>query len=115
MKFSFDTDIPELPQDDNEDFSPPQNESEKLSDLEKRNGETDLKLKKRFAKFVLRTTKNWLIFISLLIAATGICRAFRREAISDAVLIALISGTSLSAITGLVVTPLRYLFSRKKD
>ena len=96
-------------------FSPPQedNRTDSPVDVDFENGKLDLLLKERFAKHALWITYGWLSLTMLLFFITGVIRSYGQNFLSDSVLIALISGTSLSVITGLVTTILKYLFSKK--
>ena len=120
-EYSFDQEINDClknvtSQDRSMDFSPPQEEDHSASttnDVELENGKLDLLLKKKFAHHALWITYGWLGLTMLLLFATGGFRASGASFLSDSVLIALISGTSLSVITGLVTTILRYLLSKR--
>lgn len=101
--------------DDNSSFAPPESDdlTSSISDVELKNSELDLELKKGFARHSLIITYVWLATTMLLFISTGILHACSLNFLSDSVLIALISGTSFSVVMGMVVTILRYLFSRK--
>ena len=71
-------------------------------------------LKGRFATHVIVITYGWIFMVIACMVATGICAIFGREFLSDAVLITLLSATSLSAVLGLFCIILRYLFNPGK-
>ena len=98
-------------------FCPPQSETRpasSINDVEIENGKLDLQLKERFASHALRITYGWLGLTMFLFFITGTFRVYGSQFLSDSVLIALISGTSLSVITGMITTILRYLFRTKE-
>ncbi|MBQ6599734.1 MAG: hypothetical protein IJH79_19465 [Lentisphaeria bacterium] len=97
-------------------FSPPHEDGRFVitsSDVELENGKLDLLLKEKFARYTLWITYGWLALTMLLFFVTGVFHSYGKKFLSDSVLIALISGTSLSVITGLVTTILKYLFSKR--
>ena len=102
--------------DSDTSFSPPEEGNHSAAtpvDVDFENGKLDLLLKEKFAKHALWITYGWLALTMLLFFITGTFRSYGLNFLSDSVLIAIISGTSLSVITGLVTTILKYLFSKK--
>lgn len=72
-------------------------------------------LKDRFATHVIWITYGWMFMVICSVIATGICAIYGREFLSDAVLITLLSATSLSAVLGLFCIILRYLFNPRRQ
>ena len=70
----------------------------------------DRKLRKSYGYAFLASAVGWLIFVIVTVIASGVCNLFGRQFLSDAVLIALLSSTSLM---GLLAIILRHLFSKK--
>ena len=68
--------------------------------------------KDKYAFHVLLITYIWLGFLIATILGTGILAACGLHFVSDTIIIALISATSLSAILGLCCIILNYLFHR---
>ena len=73
----------------------------------------NLDFRKSFAGCVRNITVCWLIFIALMFLTSGIINSCGRMFLSDSVLIALITSTSLGVIIGMISIILRYLFPRK--
>ena len=97
------------------DPRPPEGDDLENRDLDREDHAQDIWLKKKFAKHVLRITYRWLHFLVIFFAVSGIINAYQGKAFaSDAVLITLVSGTSLSVIIGMISIILRHLFTGKR-
>ena len=97
------------------DPAPPASDDLKNRDLDKEDKAQDIDLKRKFANHVLWITYGWLGFLVVLFLFSGIANIFQgRPAVSDTVLITLVSGTSLSVIIGMLSIILRHLFTGKK-
>ena len=97
------------------DPAPPAGDDLKNRDLDREDHAQDIRLKEKFAKHVLIITYGWLIFLVIFFATSGIINACQEKSFSsDAVLITLVSGTSLSVIIGMLSIILRHLFTGKK-
>ena len=97
------------------DFSDsPEQDSSANRDLNKEDLAQDIILKRRLFTHVLWITYGWLSCLWILIFTSGMVNCFcGREFVSDTVLIALVSGTSLSVIIGMVSIILRHLFGHR--
>lgn len=95
------------------DPKPPKRyENLKNRDLNKEKQAQEICLRNKFAFHVLFITYSWLVFLVLLFGFVGRANwIYGRPLISDAVLITLVSGTSLSVIIGMVSIILRHLFA----
>ena len=97
------------------DPTPPVGDDLENRDLDREDHAQDIWLKRKFAKHVLIITYGWLIFLVLFFVASGVSNAWQGKPFaSDAVLITLVSGTSLSVIIGMLSIILRHLFTGKK-
>ena len=93
---------------------PPISYDSKNRDLEREDHAQDIWLKRKFANHVLRITYGWLCFLIIFFITAGIINAYQGKAFaSDAILITLVSGTSLSVIIGMLSIILRHLFTKK--
>ncbi len=98
------------------DPRPPAGDDLKNRDLDKEDKAQDIGLKRKFANHVLGITYGWLGFLVVLFFFSGIANICQgRPAVSDTVLITLVSGTSLSVIIGMLSIILRHLFTGKKN
>ena len=111
----FDELLPEQESSYENDPRPPAGDELKNRDLDMEDKAQDIGLKREFATHVLRITYGWLKFLASLFITSIVCNICQgRPGISDSVLIALVSGTSLSVIIGMLSIILRYLFVSKK-
>ena len=101
-----------IPSSDKERFEADPTPPLKDQDIRYKDKKQNLKFKKLLVNFILERTKEWIWGLGVVFAATGttnVC-CFNRPFLSDSVLIALISGTSLM---GLIAIILRSLFKSK--
>ena len=111
----FDKLSPEQAGSNQRDPTPPVGDDLENRDLDREDHAQDIWLKRKFAKHVLIITYGWLIFLVLFFVASGIINACQGKPFaSDAVLITLVSGTSLSVIIGMISIILRHLFTGKR-
>lgn len=72
-------------------------------------------LRKQFARHVIIITYIWIIFLPVFMIFVAAANTIQgKTALSDTVLIALISGASLSVIVGMISIILRHLFTGKR-
>ena len=97
------------------DPRPPAGDDLKNRDLDSVDHAQDIFLKKVLVENVLIITYVWLGFLIIFFMSSGACNAFQGKPwVSDAVLITLVSGTSLSVIMGMLSIILRHLFAGKQ-
>ncbi len=99
--------------DKNYGMLPPGGSEAPSSDVDREERYQDMKWKDRYAQHVLCITYGWLGFLVLILLLNGILAAYGLSFLSDAVLITLISATSLSSILSLCCIILKYLFNKK--
>ena len=108
--------IPDENKSDKDATPPKESNDYSNRDIDRLQKQQDVFLKEKFSKHVLIITYIWLSFLIGIFIAAGISNlAFNKPYASDAVLIALVSSTSFSAIMGMISIILRNLFQAKKQ
>ena len=97
------------------DYGIPEGDELQVYDWDALERSQNIDLKGRFATHVIWITYGWMFMVICSVIATGICAIYGREFLSDAVLITLLSATSLSAVLGLFCIILRYLFNPRRQ
>lgn len=96
------------------DYKSPEDDELRVYDWDAMERSQNIGLKDCFATHVICITYAWMTMVIGSVIATGICAIHGRSFLSDAVLITLLSATSLSAVLGLFCIILRYLFNPRK-